>query len=166
MAQDTKHPRSKSVGYALTLTARLHRARSATHLTDIDLYPGQDQALQVLARGPMTMGELAASLQVKPPTASKTIGRLSQQGLVVRQSFDGDARLVQVALTPEGENRALALEGLADTVEDEMMRGFDGRDRKRLRKLLRKAAKNLAKAGGLDVTAIEAEEESDRAEDD
>ena len=48
--------------------------------------------LQALAaEGALTMGELAAILRVRPPTASKTISRLSALGLVARQSRNGGA---------------------------------------------------------------------------
>ena len=52
-------------------------------LGEIGLFPGQEQALQVLAQhdNGMTMGELSRTLHVRPPTASKTIARLTAQGL-------------------------------------------------------------------------------------
>ena len=71
---------------------------------------------------------------------------------------DGDARLVRVALTPSGHERASALDGLAKTVDEEMTRGFDAKERKRFRKLLRRVAKNLAKAGGVETALIEEDE--------
>ena len=145
-------PAIKSLGTALTLAARFHRARSAEHLSALDLHPGQDRALQAMAHeGAMTMGALALQLQIRPPTASKMIARLGQQGLVERRAAGGDARLVEVALTPEGMERAAALDGLARTVDEEMTRGLDAKERKRLRKLLRRVVKNLAKATGIEA---------------
>ena len=88
----------KSVGRALLVTARLHRSRMGERLNGLGLFPGQEQALKALQPAPMTMGELAALLRVKPPTVSKTIGRLSLQGLVTREGGNRDGRLVQVAL--------------------------------------------------------------------
>jgi DNA-binding MarR family transcriptional regulator len=152
-----KHPGSKSVGWALVQTARLHRARMGDKLGDLGLFAGQEGVLQALAVGPMTMGELAAILRVRPPTASKTVSRLSALGLVERRPAPGDARLVRVGLTPEGQAKAQAIDGLWDEVEDEMLTGLDAKDRRRLRKLLRRAAGNLAKAGGADPHDLEDE---------
>ncbi len=154
-----KHPGSKSVGWALVQAARLHRARMGDKLGSLGLFAGQEGVLQTLADGPMTMGELAGLLRVRPPTASKTVSRLSALGLVERRSEPGDARLVRVGLTLAGEAKAKAIDGLWDEVEDEMLSGLDTKDRKRLRKLLRKAARSLAQAGGADSRDLEDEPE-------
>lgn len=145
----SERPQEKSIGAALTLAARLHRGRMAERLADLGLYPGQEQALQFLAQHESpTMGELAEALNVKAPTVSKTVARLSQQNLVERKTGEQDGRLVRVGLTEAGRQRAASLAGLADEVEMELTRGLDGKDRRRLRRLLRKAAKNLARASG------------------
>jgi len=81
-----KHPSRKSLGFQLMLTARLHRTRMAMLLGETGLFAGQEQALQVLAANDgATMGDLSRVLRVRPPTVSKTIARLSAQGLVERQ---------------------------------------------------------------------------------
>ncbi|KPQ10749.1 MAG: transcriptional regulator [Saliniramus fredricksonii] len=173
-----KHPGEKSVGWVLMRAARLHRARMGEKLVALGLYPGQEQVLQALAgRGAgkdtaknivkdetgtdgvntpagMSMGELAAILQVRPPTASKTVSRLSAMGLVARQDRDRDGRVVRVALTEAGQDRAEAITGLWDEVEDELLAGLDGKDRKRLRKLLRKVGRNLARLAAADDSAL------------
>ncbi len=164
-----KHPEAKSVGWALVQAARLHRGRMGDKLAELGLFAGQEQVIQALAaQGQMTMGELAAMLRVRPPTASKTVSRLSSLGLVERSNGDGDARIVRVQLTETGRERAGAIARLWDEVEEELLAGFDGKERKRLRKFLRKAAKNLADltgadARGLEVTEDEADDE--RADD-
>ena len=185
-----KHPGEKSVGWVLMRAARLHRARMGEKLVALGLYPGQEQVLQALATAGsgktenkdankgastsngnappsgMSMGELAAILQVRPPTASKTVSRLSAMGLVARQDRDRDGRVVRVALTEAGRARAEAITGLWDEVEDEFLAGLDGKDRKRLRKLLRKAGRNLARLAAADDSALaDGEDEEDEGED-
>ncbi len=158
-----KNPIGKSVGWALVHAARLHRTRMGERLSELGLFPGQEQVLQALAASEvLTMGDLAEFLHVKPPTASKTIARLTAQGLVERQNEPGDARVVRVRLTATGAERAVAIERLWDDVEDELLEGFDGKDRKRLRKLLRKTAKNLS---GKDSAFETADEDMDEAVD-
>jgi DNA-binding MarR family transcriptional regulator len=139
-----KHSIGKSVGWALIHTSRLHRTRIGERLTELGLFPGQEQVLQALAESEsLTMGDLADLLRVRPPTASKTIARLASQGLVARQLTKDDARIVRVRLTDEGAKRAAAITQLWDELEEQLLTGLDGKERKRLRKLLRKAARNL-----------------------
>jgi DNA-binding MarR family transcriptional regulator len=166
MDKDVRHPGVKSVGWALVQAARLHRSRTGDKLSELGLFAGQEQVLQALANssGAMTMGELAAILRVRPPTASKTVSRLSTLKLVERHTEPGDARVVRVKLTKEGKRKAAAIEALWDEVEAELLAGFDNKDRKRLRKLLRRAAKNLAGLTGADQTGFEADDEPDELE--
>lgn len=114
----------------------------------------------------MSMGELAAILQVRPPTASKTVSRLSAMGLVARQDRDRDGRVVRVALTQAGQDRAEAITELWDEVEDELLAGLDGKDRKRLRKLLRKVGRNLAHLAAADDSALADGDDDDDGKDD
>lgn len=160
MDKDVIHPGVKSVGWALVQASRLHRSRTGDKLSELGLFAGQEQVLQALASsGPMTMGDLATILRVRPPTASKTVSRLSSLKLVERHTEPGDARVVRVKLTKEGKRKAAAIDALWDEVEAELLAGFDNKDRKRLRKLLRKAAKNLAGITGADQSGFEAEDD-------
>ncbi len=155
-------PGSKSVGWALVQAARLHRSRVGDRLADLDLFAGQEQVVQALAAaGTMTMGDLAATLRVRPPTASKTISRLAALGFVERRAEAGDGRIVRVRLTETGLAKAAAIERIWDEVEAELLDGFDGKERRRLRKLLRKAARNLADASGATGHEVEGDSEID-----
>ncbi|WP_207919163.1 MarR family winged helix-turn-helix transcriptional regulator [Methylobacterium segetis] len=158
-------PGAKSVGWALVQAARLHRSRIGDRLAALDLFAGQEQVVQALAAaGTMTMGDLAATLRVRPPTASKTISRLAALGFVERRAEAGDGRIVRVRLTETGLARAAAIERLWDEVEAELLDGFDNKERRRLRKLLRKVARNLADVTG--AAGHEAEAELDGEEED
>lgn len=157
-------PGSRSVGWALVQAARLHRARTGDRLAKIGLFAGQEQVVQVLAAaGTMTMGDLAALLRVRPPTASKTVTRLAALGIVERRAEAGDGRVVRVRLTEAGLAKAQAIEAIQEEVEAELLDHLDKGDRRRLRKLLRKAAKGLAEAAGAagQATEIDAEIEGD-----
>jgi len=155
-----KHPGVKTVGWVLVQTARLHRGRMGDKLAGLDLFPGQEQVLQALAsEGKMTMGELASILRVRPPTASKTVSRLAALNLIERHTEIGDARVVSVKLTREGRRKAAAIEELWNEVEEELLTDFDQKDRKRLRKLLKRAAKNLARLAGADLDGFDSTED-------
>ncbi len=162
--QFSKDPFSKTIAYRLTHAARLQKGLAARLLADLGLFPGQEAVLkQLLDADGRTMGDLATALRVRPPTASKTVARLTTQGLVERRATDGDGRLVRVFLTPEGAARAAAIDGVWQALETEMTSGLEPKERKRLRKLLRKVEKTLATRlgaeGGLD-------DETDAADDD
>ena len=165
-AKKMRPPGIRSVGWALVQAARLHRARTGDRLAKLGLFAGQEQVVQALASaGTMTMGDLAALLRVRPPTASKTITRLAALGIVERRAEAGDGRIVRVRLTEAGLAKAAAIEQIQAEVEAELLDHLDKTDRRRLRKLLRKAARGLAEAAGAagDAEAdaeIEAEDEN------
>lgn len=140
-----KHPGRKSIGFQLMLAARLHRTRMAILLDEIGLFPGQEQALQVLAQNKagMTMGELSRTLHVRPPTTSKTIARLAAQDLVERDTNSNDGRVVRVKLTANGLEKLARIDVATAQIEGEMSELFDQKDAKRLRKSLRRIAKKL-----------------------
>lgn len=140
---DGRHPAARSVGWALMQAARLHRARIGERLAALGLFAGQEQVIQALAvGGPMTMGELAASLRVRPPTISKAVTRLAALGVVSRDAQRGG----RAVLTEAGREKAEAIAAIWDEVEDALTDGLDRKDRRRLRKGLRRAARNLAPA--------------------
>ena len=61
-------------------------------------------ALSVLVfRGPMPIGELAATEQVRPPTMTRLVQALEADGLVRRESDPGDRRQVRVRATARGQ---------------------------------------------------------------
>ncbi|MCS0497445.1 MarR family winged helix-turn-helix transcriptional regulator [Ancylobacter mangrovi] len=148
----------KNIGHRLHHAARLQRALAARKLHEFGLFPGQETVLKLLAESDgRTMTELASALQVRPPTASKTVGRLSAQGLLARRAAEGDARLVRVYLTDEGRARAQSIDDIWTSLEDTMVSGLDGKDRKRLRKLLRRIEKNLS--GQLGAISVEPDDD-------
>ena len=61
-------------------------------------------ALSVLVSGgPKTLGELAAAEQVRPPTMTRIVHGLEEDGLVVRASDPADRRLTNVRATAKGK---------------------------------------------------------------
>jgi DNA-binding MarR family transcriptional regulator len=56
----------------------------------------------VVLAGPLSLAELAAAEQVKPPTMSRIVDALVERGLVTRVARPGDRRSVEIAATGEG----------------------------------------------------------------
>jgi MarR family transcriptional regulator, organic hydroperoxide resistance regulator len=135
----------KSVTFQLAQTACAHRTRAGVHLGRIGLHPGQEAVLKALGdTDGQSMSELAGALAVQPPTVTKMIARLGAQGLVTRQVSAADGRLARVYLTDAGRDRVAAVDTAWKRVEKEALAGFDDKDRKKLRRLLRAMEKNLA----------------------
>jgi DNA-binding MarR family transcriptional regulator len=146
-----KHPGIKSVGWLLTQAARLHRFHLSEQLADKGLYAGQEQLLRALASiEALRVGELSDILQVRAPTVSKSLNRLAKLRLIERYSESGDLRTVWVKLTAKGRDLAASVDASWNKVEDDLMKDFDEKERRRLRKLLRRASKNLTEALGGD----------------
>ena len=54
--------------------------------------------------GPITLGDLAAAEQVRPPTMTRLVRALEQERLVRRESDPNDGRIVRLRATPKGES--------------------------------------------------------------
>jgi DNA-binding MarR family transcriptional regulator len=52
---------------------------------------------------PAKAGDLAAAEGVKPPSLTRSLGRLADRGLIIRTSHPEDGRVSIVSLTEEGE---------------------------------------------------------------
>jgi len=109
-------PRQGKSQQNLELADRLHSA--AIHLlrklrsedSASGLSAPRLSALSVIVfAGPVTMGELAAAEQVRPPTISRLVKDLERQGLVSRKADPDDERVQKVSATAKG--RRLLQEG-------------------------------------------------------
>lgn len=153
----------KSVSTRLALVAKLHRARAAQLLATIGLHPGQEVILKTLAdEDGRSMTDLSLALAVRPPTVTKMVTRMSAQGLVERRDAVNDARQALVYLTPQGRRRADEIDELWRRLEKQTTMGLDEKERKRLRKLLRRVATNFAPHK--DIVEDEGEDDPDLGE--
>jgi DNA-binding MarR family transcriptional regulator len=67
-------------------------------------------ALSVIVfAGPVTLGDLAAAEQVRPPTMTRIVDALAEQGLVSRTKDAKDGRTTHITATPVG--RKLLMKG-------------------------------------------------------
>lgn len=56
----------------------------------------------VYAKGPLSLGEMAALEQIAPPSMTRIAARLEDVGLVERQIDPTDRRVARLAITPKG----------------------------------------------------------------
>jgi len=85
---------------AIHLLRRLRREDTASGLSAPRL-----SALSVIVfgGGPVTLGQLAAAEQVRPPTMTRLINALEAEGLVSRHPDPDDGRITYVKATAQGQ---------------------------------------------------------------
>lgn len=105
----TSEPTSPPDVLELAARLRLATARLARQLRQQaggGLSPSQQSALASIdLQGPLTLGRLAQLEQVAPPTVTKVVAKLEDEGLVSRQVDAGDRRVVRVQTTAAGRRR-------------------------------------------------------------
>ncbi|MGP4047721.1 MarR family winged helix-turn-helix transcriptional regulator [Streptomyces sp. 2A115] len=91
------------MSYAIFQLARAHRARAGAMLREMDLHPGQELLLmQLLDRDGQTQSELLESVGLDHSTVSKSLRRMQDAGLLIREPAEHDRRVVVVHLTDKG----------------------------------------------------------------
>jgi DNA-binding MarR family transcriptional regulator len=113
---------------ALTRLSRQLRGHVASSLS-----ASQASALSTVMRlGSPTLGELAASEQVRPPSMTRLISYLEHAGLVERQVDRADRRVVRVRVTGLGRRTLHRNRSLRDAFLVERLRRFDDVDREQI----------------------------------
>ncbi|MEL6436755.1 MAG: MarR family transcriptional regulator, partial [Pseudomonadota bacterium] len=117
--------------------ARLAKTKVAKHLDAIGIYAGQEKIFMTLAvEGALPPGKIATRLNVKPPTITKTIIRLEEQGFVARENSDSDKRQVVVRLTDDGEAIVSRILTAIRDAEKEIFDGLKKKERRQLQEVL------------------------------
>lgn len=76
---------------------------------------GRARTIRLLARRPMSMGELAAALGIDPPNATVVVTELEAQGLVRRRPHPTDGRAKLVEPTRKGKTLARRADAILAT---------------------------------------------------
>ena len=88
---------------------RLRRRLANERHPDNDLSLGQMAVLGLLLRrGDLTIGELARLERVRPPSMTRTVTCLEEDGHIERRPHETDGRVVVVSLTDHGREVVLA----------------------------------------------------------
>jgi DNA-binding MarR family transcriptional regulator len=62
--------------------------------------------IEILERGPVTMGEMAADTKVHPTVVTRFMDRMTRKGFVARTRGKDDRRIVRIELTDKGRKTA------------------------------------------------------------
>ena len=107
------------MSYAIFQLARAHRAYAATLLREMDLHPGQELLLmQLLDRDGQTQSELLESVGLDHSTVSKSLRRMQDAGLLVREPAAHDRRVMVVHLTDKGRAMREPIAALWQSLEE------------------------------------------------
>jgi DNA-binding MarR family transcriptional regulator len=133
-----------SVACHLYRLGRAQHAILAEGLEVLGLYPGQQNALEILAEhGPVTQARLAALVGVDTSTVCRTLQRLERAGLVSRCVGPDDRRTSVVAATEAGVAARAGLEAVYRRTEDRLLAGLDPAERVQFAALLGKVIDGL-----------------------
>lgn len=134
----------KTATFWLSQAARAHRVSFGAELSKLGLHAGQELVLKILSEeGPQTMSDLARALGVQPPTATKTVSRLTAQGFVKRRASKEDSRQAYAEITAKGEKLIKQIDKIWKSIEREAFKGFEEKERRTLRKYLKRLEKNI-----------------------
>jgi len=131
----------------LAVASRVARTALSGRLAAEGLYPGQDSLLLLLGeRDGLALREVAQALAVRPPTITKTIARMTKEGLVEKRVSAADARQSFVHLTERGHGVLATVRQARDETERTALRGLKHKERTTLRKLLARVERNFGGA--------------------
>ncbi|MFE9438322.1 MarR family winged helix-turn-helix transcriptional regulator [Streptomyces sp. NPDC006602] len=113
------------MSYAIFQLARAHRAYAAAMLREMDLHPGQELLLMhLLDRDGQTQSELLDSVGLDHSTVSKSLRRMQDAGLLIREPAAHDRRVMVVHLTDKGRAMREPLAALWQALEETSARNL------------------------------------------
>jgi DNA-binding MarR family transcriptional regulator len=118
-----------------------------------ELPPGRRQAILVLSRGELRMGELARRLGLQVSTVTRLVDKLERAGLVERRPGAADRRSVTVALTASGGEVAERLRAARAAFMVEVLDVLEPAEQRQLVKLMAKVGSALGERTEREVRA-------------
>lgn len=141
--------REKNLLMDINYTARLIHRQGRDLLEELGLHWGQPPLLAYLdEKEGASQQEIARALDIRPATLTKMVGRLEEEGYLVRRKDDKDRRLVRVFLTDRARRSLGRLYADMDKKEKEALASFSPQEKDQLARLLKKLRGNLGQDRG------------------
>jgi DNA-binding MarR family transcriptional regulator len=135
------------VSFAIFALARTHRAKAASMLADIGLFPGQEILLMQLAgQDGRPQKSLCESIGLDHSTVAKSVGRLERDGLIERRKCPEDGRISQVHLTARGRDMTDAISRIWAELERQTIKGLSDAEQQALMAAAKKIIVNASVA--------------------
>jgi len=123
----------------------MHRQRAEEALNKLGLYAGQEMTLlQLWIEEGLPQTQLAASMRVEPPTATKMLQRMEQAGFIERRPDLEDARVSRVYLTERGRSLEQPVLEVWKELEAQTVAGLSATEQALLYRLLLQVSSNLS----------------------
>ena len=131
MTSDRK-PRDDRLAAELRLVV-MRLARRLRQQAPADVTPSMLSALTVVERlGPITLGDLAGFERVRPPTMTRIVARLEEDGLVAREPDESDGRVTRLELSSAGRKLITKNRTRKDAYLADRLKRLSPRERARL----------------------------------
>lgn len=129
----------ETAAFLLSKANTAHRNALEKHVNSVGLHSGQVFVLMELWK---TDGQrqidLAARLNLSPPTVNKILGGLLENDFVTRARYEDDARSTRIFLTQKGVEVRQDLEQAWEALEDQTLTGLTDTEALMLKQLLQK----------------------------
>jgi DNA-binding MarR family transcriptional regulator len=121
----------------LSRLMNLLNLRLLEHLRPLNMTTQQFRVMQVLlARGVASVGEISRDAVIEQSVVSRVLDQLEQRGFAQRQKRAGNARVVEVSLTPVGEAVYNSITPYSMAIVNDAISVLDEPEKARLEELL------------------------------
>ncbi|MEO8572505.1 MAG: MarR family transcriptional regulator [Pyrinomonadaceae bacterium] len=128
-----------SVAFMLAKATIIHKNSLQKYANSVGLHSGQVFVMMELWK---TDGQrqidLAARVNLSPPTVNKILGGLLENDFVTRARYEDDARSTRIFLTDKGNHVREALEQAWEELEEQTLAGLTDTEALMLKQLLQK----------------------------
>ena len=133
------------IGFQVLQVHKAHRSRAETALNKLGVHTGQEMILlQLWIEEGIPQSQLAASMEVEPPTATKMLQRMERAGLIERRPDPEDARISRVYLTERGRALEQPVLDVWKQLEAQTVAGLSLTEQALLHRLLMQILTNLS----------------------
>ena len=129
----------ETAAYLLAKVNVAHKNALEKYVNSVGLHSGQVFVLMELWKSDgQRQIDLAARLNLAPPTVNKILGGLLENDFVTRARYEDDARSTRIFLTRKGTDVRADLERAWDELEEQTLAGLTDTESLMLKQLLQK----------------------------
>ena len=133
------------IGFQVLQIHKAHRQLAEEGLNKLGVHTGQEMILlQLWIEEDIPQSQLAACMEVEPPTVTKMLQRMERAGLIERRPDPEDARVSLVYLTERGRTLEQPVLDVWRQLEARTVSGLSLTEQTLLHRLLLQVATNLS----------------------
>ncbi|AQV94550.1 MarR family transcriptional regulator [Cupriavidus necator] len=134
---------SDSVGYLMQRAKNMLAHGVEQEVSSLDITHAQASCLMMLATGrASTVTDLGRELNTDMGSVTRLLSRMEKRGLIERRRRDADRRVVDLSVTPQGQELVEQLPAIFCKVLSHHFRGFSEDELLALRSMLRRVIDN------------------------